>query len=478
MLVLFVLFPRIPGPLWGLPKDAWSGVTGLSDDMSPGNISSLSQSDAVAFRVTFRGEPPPPAQRYWRGPVLDVTNGRRWSRGHRSLKRRPVRFRRHGDAVHYEVTLEPHGKRWLFGLDLPAFLPIRSLVSSELELRTTRDVRERLRYRMVSYSSYALEPERPFKPWPSLSLPQRVHPRARALALKWRKGLKHPQAVVDHALRWFREQGFRYSLTPPRLPGDPVDDFLFGTREGFCEHYAGSFVVLMRAAGIPARVVTGYQGGEMNPLGDYMLVRQRDAHAWAEVWLEGRGWVRVDPTAVVAPVRIEQGMDAAIPPTIGPSGLGITPAPAVADTFRRLRQAMDAMQANWNSWVLGYGATRQRQVLSRFGLDSSSAGSLVLTLTLLVTLLLAALAAWLFRRRTRRDPVRGLYDTFCARLARRGITRRPEEGPRDFALRAAAQRPEIASTIHAITDAYVALRYAGSHADPGLLRRQVTAFKP
>lgn len=482
MLVLFVLFPRIPGPLWGLPRDAFAGVTGLSDEMTPGRISSLSQSNEAAFRVSFRGEPPPPRERYWRGPVLDVTDGRRWTRGARSPGPRPVPFERRGEPVDYEVTLEPHGERWLFALDLPAAPPRGALMTAALELRTPHDVRERRRYAMRSYIRYALEPAGAGAGLANLLLPPGRHPRTRELALELSRGAGAPAVVVERAMQWLRDEDFRYSLTPPLLGDDPVDEFLFSTRIGFCEHFASAFVVLMRAAGIPARVVTGYQGGELNPVGDYLLVRQRDAHAWAEVWLPGRGWVRVDPTAAVAPVRIEQGMDAAIPPTVGPPGLGITPAPAVADTVRRVRQALDAVRAGWNAWVLGYGPSRQREMLARVGLHSPGTGTLVLSLTAALALLLGALAAWMFRRRARREPVRALYDAFCARLARRGLARRAEEGPRDFARRAAAARPELAPAIHAITETYVALRYAGTAPAAGsevrVLRRQVAAFRP
>ncbi len=477
MLALFVLFPRIPGPLWGLPRDAHAGVTGIGDDMSPGNISALSQSDAVAFRVEFQGTPPPPAERYWRGPVLDVFDGRRWSRGERPASRRPVPFERRGPPLDYEVTMEPSGARWLFALDLPAVPPPGGVMTRDLEILAGRHLRERLRFPMRSYPDYGLGADHPGTPAWVVSLPVGAHPRARALARSWREEAGAPGAVVQRALAWFAAGGFVYTLTPPLLPGDPVDDFLFGTRAGFCEHYAGAFVVLMRAAGIPARVVTGYQGGEVNPLGGYMIVRQRDAHAWTEVWIAGAGWVRVDPTAAVSPLRVQEGLDAAIPPTVGAAGLTITPAPAVTDAFRRLRQAVDAVQTRWNAWVLGYGPERQRRVLSEMGLDASSYGTLVLALTVTVALLLAALAAWLFARRGRRDPVLGAWDAFCARLARAGLPREPHEGPRAFAARVAARRPDLAAAVSAVADAYVALRYAQTERDPEILRRQVADFR-
>jgi transglutaminase-like putative cysteine protease len=477
MLVLFVLFPRIPGPLWGLPKDAWSAVSGLSEEMSPGDISNLSQSDAVAFRVQFQGQPPPPPARYWRGPVLDVTDGRRWSRGARGAWPRPVRFQRAGAPLDYEVTLEAHGKRWLFALDLPAATPAGATMSEALELRAGRDVRERMRYRMRSYPVYRLEAQSAANARALLHLPAARHPRTKALARGWRDELGDPRAVVERAMAWFAREGFVYTLTPPRLDGDAVDEFLFGSREGFCEHYAAAFVVLMRAAGVPARVVTGYQGGEQNPINGYVVVRQRDAHAWAEVWLAGLGWTRVDPTAAVVPQRIDQGMSAAIPRSVGAAGLSFTPAPALADSLRRVRQALDAVQTSWNAWVLGYGASRQRELLAGLGIDAASYGTLVITLTLALAALLGLLALWLFSRRQRRDPVRAAYASFCARLSRRGITRRAAEGPLDFAARVARRRPDLRAAVDAITSSYVALRY-GRGGDPRALQRQVSNFRP
>jgi len=477
MLVLFVLFPRIPGPLWGLPKDAWSGVSGLGDEMSPGNISNLSLSDAVAFRVLFHGQPPPPAQRYWRGPVLDVTDGRRWSRGARGAWPRPVRFERDGQPLDYEVTLEPHGKRWLFALDLPAATPAGAVMTEALELRSARDVSARMVYRMRSYPHYRLQRDTPGDAHALLHLPAARHTRAKALARGWREELGDPRAVVARAMAWFAREGFVYTLTPALLEGDAVDEFLFGTREGFCEHFAAAFVVLMRGAGLPARVVTGYQGGEQNPINGYLVVRQRDAHAWAEVWLPGQGWTRVDPTSAVVPQRIERGINAAIPPTVGAAGLSFTPAPAIADTLRRLRQTLDAVQTSWNAWVLGYGPSRQRELLAGLGIDAASHAALVITLTTCLTVLLGLLALWLFARRVRRDPVRAAYATFCARLARRGLTRRPAEGPRDFAARVAAQRPDLRESVHQITRDYEALRY-GRGGDPRPLQRRVALFRP
>ncbi|MFT5448151.1 MAG: transglutaminase-like putative cysteine protease [Gammaproteobacteria bacterium] len=478
MLVLFVLFPRIPGPIWGLPKDANTAVTGLSDDMSPGNISSLSQSDAVAFRVRFDGRPPPVSQLYWRGPVLERTDGRRWTRGERVFGPGPVDLGRRGQPVDYEVSLEPHGKRWMFGLDLAVVAPRQAGVSRELELRARRDIHDRRIYRMRSYLDYALEPERPRARATALQLPADTHPQARALAKRWKAQLQTPQAIVKHALDWFRQQGFVYSLTPPLLLGDAVDEFLFGSREGFCEHYASAFVVMMRAAGIPSRVVTGYLGGEFNPMSDHMVVRQRDAHAWTEVWLQGAGWTRVDPTSAVSPTRIDQGIDAALPPTLGPSALGYTPSANIAGTLRQIRQAMDAVQTRWNAWVLGYGPERQREFLREFGLSAPGYGSMILALTVAITALLVATAVWMLYRRDRRDPLRTAYDEFCTKLARAGLIRETQEGPRDYADRVTRMRPELTPAVQHITDIYVQLRYARNSGSLDSLKREIAAFRP
>ena len=478
MLVAFVLFPRVSGPLWGLPKDAHSARTGLSDTMSPGNISRLSLSDAVAFRVRFDGEIPPKGKLYWRGPVLWATDGRTWRTDSVSLRTKPVPFESRGAPVDYVVTLEPHEQRWLFALDLPATIPSRSRMSSDLELRSLKPVRERQRYPVRSYTEYALPGISPGELEQALELPAAKHPKARALALGWRQTLGDPRAVVDRALEYFRAEPFFYTLTPPLLAGDAVDEFLFDTRRGFCEYYAGAFTVMMRAAGIPARVVTGYQGGEVNELGNFLTVRQRDAHAWAEVWLgPAEGWVRVDPTGAVAPERIELGMDAAIPPPIGPQVFNIQPNETVRRAWRNIRQSWDALNNAWNEWVLGYGPHRQRRLLDRFGIDASDAARLAMVLIACVAALLAGLALWLARHPATRDPAVRAYRRFQRKLARAGLTRATGEGPLDFAHRVVAARPDLAEPVEHITALYVELRYGREPQDPGFLNQAVAAFK-
>lgn len=297
MLVLFVLFPRVPGPLWGLPLDAFSGRSGLSDSMSPGSISELSLSGEIAFRVHFDNEPPPARDLYWRGPVLTEFDGRTWRPGD-SARRLDSALPHavNGTRLHYEVTLEPHGKNWLFALETVAGLPAGARISDDWQVFSGDGVRNRRRDRFESV--LAVRPGTD-EAAPLLEAARRLpaggNPRTRALARQLHLDAGSDRATVDAALALFRREAFVYTLTPPLLGTDGVNEFLFDTRRGFCEHYAGAFVFLMRAAGLPARVVTGYQGGERNSFDDYIVVRQSDAHAWAEVWLPGEGWLRVEP---------------------------------------------------------------------------------------------------------------------------------------------------------------------------------------
>jgi transglutaminase-like putative cysteine protease len=464
MLILFFLFPRVQGPLWGLPQDAYSGVTGLSDSMSPGLISRLSQSDAIAFRVKFQEDAPPKPQLYWRGPVFWHFDGRTWRPG----EFRPfgqLKFEASGAPYDYEVTLEPHNHNWLFALELAAKLPPNANVTTDYMLISRTPVRARVRYDMRSYTNFttrgANEADEIRR---GLQLPRGFNPKARELAQSWTAAINSDAAIAQKALSYFREQGFVYTLEPPLLGRDSVDEFLFGSKEGFCEHYASSFVFLLRAAGVPARVVTGYQGGDINPVDGYMIVRQSDAHAWAEVWLKGRGWVRFDPTAAASPVRVESGVAAAVPAT--------DPLPLMARTtliwLREVRYNWDALANKWNQLVLGYNPERQREFLSSFGMNEPNWENMVMTLFWGAGGLLALLTAWLLRRIRISDPVQRLWLKFCAKLGKKGSPRSPHEGPADFVARAAERYPGEAERIRDIGERYIALRY-GELADPRVL---------
>jgi len=469
MLVLFLLFPRVPGPLWGLPQDAFSGVSGLSDTMSPGSLSNLILLDAVAFRVKFESTMPPLKDLYWRGPVMWDFDGRTWSAPRFFYATN--RIDATGDPVRYEVTLEPHSKRWLFALDLPARIPPRAFISTDFQLHGYEPVNRRIRYEMLSYLNPAFgERARPFTLRRALHLPEGSSPRARELARALREQHADDLAIVNAMLRMFRNEKFYYTLTPPLLGAQPVDEFLFSTRSGFCEHYSSAFAVVMRAAGIPARIVTGYQGGEINNFGNYLIVRQAEAHAWVEVWLKDRGWMRIDPTSAVSPSRVSAGISAAVP-NDETLPLGVR---GEIEWLRQMRLSWDFMANSWNQWVLGYTQERQQWLLSRVGIDNATWQNLTAILLVLSGIIIAAFTAMLLRQMKNRthDPVRAAYLRFCDKLRRRGLLRDPAEGPVDFAQRVERSRPDLTPAVAAITRLYVALRYGGGSSADALRELQ------
>ncbi len=476
MLLFFILFPRIPGPLWGLPSDAGPTRSGLSDSMSPGDISKLSLSEEVAFRVRFLDAPPAKSEQYWRGPVFRQFNSRSWTHAPDDLRdRRTAQLELLGPTTRYELTLEPMRSRWLFALDAPnpALLPRDARLEYSGAMVVDKPTTERRLIRGVSATRYRLDAQlSPYDRIRDTTLPADFNPRTFALAKEWRARGLDDTAVVNQALRMIREQPFVYTLEPPRLGRHSVDEFLFDTRRGFCEHYSSAFTVLMRAAGIPARVVTGYHGMEANPLGDYYLVRQSDAHAWSEVWLAGHGWVRVDPTSAVAPERIEQSALDAFGASRNLAGL---------DSLERLRYAMEArwdlVNARWNEWVLAYGPELQQQFLARFGLAEMRRMILALTIGVSVALALVGLFALRNARAPRiTEPALALWHTALKRLRRIGFEQRPDEGPRDFVQRVVGHEPALNEPLRRLLEAYLRLRYLGE-TDPALQREMAAAIK-
>ena len=454
--ILFLLFPRIQGPLWGLQQNAYA-TSGLDDTMSPGSLSRLALSEAVAFRVNFSGSPPLREQMYWRGPVLWNFDGRTWVQG-KAIRSKPPQLDSIGQPADYTVTLEPHNKTWLFVLELPVQISIAAGLTDDFQLLQKDPVKSRLRYTARSQLAYrANATEDPLQLQRALRIPARFNPESRQLALEWRKSLASDQQIVRQALAYFNSENFHYTLEPPPLGQHSVDDFLFQTRRGFCEHYASSFVYLMRAAGIPARVVTGYQGAEYNSYGNYHIVRQSDAHAWAEVWLAERGWVRVDPTAAISPQRVQNGLAAAMPNSPVLSFLARTQSP----WLRSLRFNLDALSYQWNQWVLGYDPERQFAFLTRMGMESISAIKMALSMLGGLALLVGVVTLFMLRRMAIRstDVAQKLYLKYCRKLERVGVVRAAHEGAQDFAARACHSRPQQAAAIHHITALYLAARY-------------------
>ncbi|PKO39752.1 MAG: DUF3488 domain-containing protein [Betaproteobacteria bacterium HGW-Betaproteobacteria-4] len=470
MLVLFLLFPRISGPLWGLPSDAFTGKTGLSDSMSPGSIAQLVQNGDIAFRVRFDGALPPRQKLYWRGPVMEQFDGTTW---HQYKGRQPAaQLESLSPPIGYESTLEAHNQRWLLALDAPVALPPEAALSGTLTAINSKPVHERQRFRLTSSLDYRFNPsEDPLVLRRNLALPANRNPQSRALAAQWRAA-NAPEAIIAKALALFAAD-FTYTLQPPLLGVHGIDDFLFQTKRGFCEHYAAAFVVLMRGAGIPARVVGGYQGGEFNPLDGYLVVRQSDAHAWAEVWLDGQGWRRVDPTAAVSPNRIETGIADAL-------AFG-EPLPMLiqirADWIRTLRYRWEAINNAWNQSVLGYDPQRQREFLARLGLPDADWRSLTIALGSACGLLVAGLMGWALYKQPQRDPVVRLWHQALRHLARRKVDCAPWETPLDLARRVREQRPELAEAFQRVVDAYLVARYGNTDKHLKTLRDAVARLR-
>lgn len=468
--VFFLLFPRLPGPLFRFGAPQTAAVSGLPDQLDPGAIAALAASDTIAFRVRFDGPIPAPAERYFRGPVFQLFDGRRWLPGRAHA--RDGHFEPLGKPVRYHVLERASGTRYLFALSLPAQISTAAHLTATYELLAPHPLWNDVAFDALSYprhvSGHTLGARERAA---TLGLPPGVDPRTRALARRWRKELDTPAAVVKKALAWFRDQPYYYTLTPGPNPGpNAIDHFMFDTRRGFCEHYASAFAVLMRAAGIPARVVTGYAGGTVNPYDDWLVLRQANAHAWDEVWLAGSGWVRIDPTSVIPPSRVESSADVAA-----------ATSPAANAPFDgghwlwRLRDLWDALNTAWTQYVNGYGPALQQRLLGRLGLGAL--GPITVALVMVgAAAVLGALLIFLFLLRPmglRGDPARRLYARWCRRMARRGLARPPSEGPLDFARRVAVSAPALAAEAADVTALYIRARYAEDAAALTRLRQRL-----
>jgi transglutaminase-like putative cysteine protease len=490
MLVLFFLFPRI-GPLWSVPIKSHTAKTGVSDFMKPGDISRLSKSDDVAFRVQFDGDIPNSADLYWRGLVLSSVEEGAW----RSLRyfdipaaeRRPQPVETSGEPIKYRVIMEPTQQNWLYSLRYARSDSRGVMTGSDYALFSPGVVEDERQYAVQTWPDALLEES--LSVWRQdieLRLPESENPATLAFARDLRARAGSDIAFLDSVMDNFTEQPFAYSLNPPLLPQEnPLDAFMFQTRTGFCEHYAAAFVVLMRAAGVPARVVAGYQGGEVNPVNGTVIVRQFDAHAWAEVWLEGQGWVRVDPTSAVSPDRIEWGLERAL----AAEGSFLRDSPLSLMHFRSiawvntLRLRYDALTYRWQSWVTGFDRDQQFELLNNvFNGISGRKFVLVLIGTWLLVLVPVAFSLLRGRERIRALPHDRYYLQFCERLAPLGFERKPGETAASFAGRVCRALPAMAAQVREITGLYTELAYAArtSPDDPTLLRlkRAVARFRP
>ena len=472
MVVLFILFPRTTVPLWNLPQDSdKQGSSGFNDTVEPGQIAAVAASDKTVFRVTFPDENmPAPRDLYFRGLVLWFTDGEKWFQG--TVGRRSWRrYRMEEDTtIQQVITLEPHNARWLFALDTPVETPRGTRILPGRIFQAHWPIRKIVRYGVKS----ALQPKNPesntrFQRRWALQLPSERKSQFFDLARFWRSTALSDAEIVQRALDYFKNNGFIYTLTPGAMdPQAPLEDFFFNKRTGFCEHYAAAFTLLMRAAGIPARMVIGYQGGEYNTAGGYLVVRQADAHAWAEVWLEDKGWQRVDPTAAVSPERVEYGIDL----SRKLSSMGPLQGDSRSDAIRRamrkgflrkllrfLEQHWDNINNKWDLWIMTYDRFRQRDILKSLGLSGFSQWSLIGILIIIIPTLFVLISLLLKRKTLSSHPLVRHYRQFYRKTAKKGIKPSLWEGPLDFQLRAVDAFPHKIREIQQVIDLYINLRY-------------------
>ena len=440
MIVLFLLFPRL-APLWGVPSDAVVGRSGLSANMQVGNIASLALDDSVAMRIKFEGQPPPQSDLYFRGPVLSSFDGREWVPARADVFSRfniPASLVVSGAPVNYEVTMEPSSKPWLMVMDAavqsPALSGYQSRMQPDLQWQLNRPLNDLVRYKAQSYPNFSHGPKtanvtlREF-----VELPAGFNPRTLALANDIRRDPRYTQAgsyaMVEVVMNKLRTGGYNYTLEPGVYGKNTADEFWFDKKEGFCEHIASSFVILMRALDVPARIVTGYQGGEQNSVDGFWTIRQSDAHAWAEVWVEGRGWVRIDPTSAVAPGRTGAFQRLAAPQNaVGQALTNLNPRFSV-----QLRAMWEAVNSAWSQRVLNYTQGKQLDLLKNIGFQTPNWQDLSYVLIGIVVVLSLLGALWSLWERTQHDPWLRLLGNARKRLAKAGIDSTVATSPRQLA---------------------------------------------
>jgi protein-glutamine gamma-glutamyltransferase len=484
IVLLFLLFPRVTAGFRLLLGPSGAATSGFSDRMSPGSVEALANSSAVAFRAEFPDGKLPAGALYWRGLVLAQGDGMEWrsrdtqlSISH-SSQQLPA-----GGAIRQWITIEPHGANWMFALDRPVEAPSGAMLNPANCLWSLQRIIKPRRYEVTSDPDTTQKDLQPRERERLLDVPTSISPAVRALAASWVAADPDPQEIVRRALDFFQTQRFRYSLSPGEYKRNDLDEFLFRRRLGFCEHYAASFATLMRLAGVPARVVVGYLGGEFNEMGRFYLVRQSDTHAWCEVWLPAAGWKRIDPTSVVAPERVNLGFDFFLERR-GEAG-AMSRQSALARTlahqpvFAKIRVLWQTLNYAWDSRVLGFEAETQQTFARHIGLPDLRPISLLLLsagISVLFILIIAGLVQ--LRARTRSEPVQTVYKRFCAKAARIGATRDPCEGPVDFSRRLIEVLPEESNRVATISNCYVALRY-GRKINPRILNqfaREVQLF--
>ncbi len=474
VLVAFLAFPRISTNLWGFALNP-QAVSGITDSFAPGDINRLVQDGSVAFRATFEDALPAAQDRYWRGLVFYNFDGKTWrhSKRHVGVRAKPLKSKK---AITYQISLEPHSQNWLFALDTPDRSSLTTgFVLKDNSFISLKPITERTDYTVTSLLRADTSAQEVF-PDLTLALPKDGNLKARARAKSWLDESKgDSQSYIDLILTYIAEQNFYYTLAPPLLGDDSIDDFLFNTRKGYCEHYASAFAFLMRAAGIPTRIIGGYLGGEVNPLGNYMIIRQSDAHVWVEVWLKGKGWIRVDPTSAVAPDRIVNGIEASVNPDELPLFLSSSKLGPLYQHWRSATLHWDLINFRWDSWMTGYTRLSQMELLKKLGIDPRSAkgGTLLALLILTVLGMTVSVAFYIANRATPRnlDPIRKTYDLFLKKLAKAGVDKPASMGPVEFNQLVVERLPTAAENTTEITELYVELRYKESEIREELVKK-------
>lgn len=478
-LCLWLLFPRFNAPLWQFGEDGGGAVSGLGDTMNPGGISDLALSDEIAFRVRFAGDAPPSQELYWRGPVLDAFDGDTWRRADREYATPPPLAVR-GPEYRYTITIEPHRHPWIFALDLPARWDLpNARLTGDYVLVQPQPVSKPVDVAATSFTNAGIVGVLPEAQRRRDSDASTGNPRTQEFAARLRR--EHPDDgdYAQAVLSMLHTEAYYYTLTPPRLGADPVDEFLFDTKRGFCGHYASAFALLMRAAGIPARIVTGYLGGTLNPYGNYWIVRQADAHAWVEIWIAGRGWQRVDPTAAIAPARVLRSPRNEVQ---GTELLGVR-LPVRVPWLIDFALRADALRQAWRERILRFDQTSQQHLLQRLLIPEPDAGKLVLVLSCALALVFGWLT-WQVRRELRgggADALGRAYADLTVRFKKAGLARLPFEGSEAHAARIAVLRPDLQQAAQALARRYSDLRYGAATPTPAAIRRfrkDVRAFKP
>ena len=468
IVLLFVFFPRIGTGFRFEFRDLRAAGTGFSDRLSPGSIALLANSSGIAFRAEFPGSNTrPTGPMYWRGAVMWHCDGMEWRAPYApaSISRAPNQSPS-GNTIRQRITLAPRGARWMFALDRPFEIPRGAILARGDYIWSVQPIRKTRRYEVVSSPEVTRNDLTPYERKEALELPASISPAVRELAQSWVAQNSNSRAIISSALQFFRTQGFRYSLSPGEYKKNDLEQFLFHRRVGFCEHYAASFATLMRLAGIPARVVVGYLGGEYNDLGDFFLVRQADTHAWCEVWLPESGWMRLDPTNVVAPGRASLDLNSFLDGRIASGQMESRRSAFLARLarsaiFTNIRLAWETLNYQWDTRLLGFDADVQDVLLSSIGIANHGPYFLIVEVLAIAVVMLVIYFGWMqLRTRSRVNPVKVVYERFCRKIARLGAQRHPWEGPSDFSMRAAQLLPHESERIRQISNTYISLRYA------------------